>query len=437
MGNTVTLTMAGDSAKLEKAFADTTSSATKMESSVKSSGAGMENAFGKLNSSALFLTDGISGLGDSVHTLTNLNREGADRADAFARAQVDVSQAAQDLDQALGDARQATLDLNQAQRDGAQAAIDVEQALLDSDTAAVAYAEAVKEFGKTSVEARQASIDMKQAQADLAQAQLDAKQATEDGNQALLDNTQAAIDAKGAQISLNEAHRNAVAPNQITVWTDRLSALAPIVFSAIGVMQGFTAATWSLNFAWLASPITWIVVGIGILIAAIVLIATKTTWFQDIWRVTWTWIKSTASDVWAYITSLPQKLGDSFSKIGSFITAPFRAAFNYVSDAWNGTIGKLSWSVPNWIPGIGGNTISAPKLPKFHTGGVMPGAPGSEGLAILQAGERISPVGSDGRMVLELRASGGRLSDLLVEILVDAIDARGGDPVVVLGRGNA
>jgi hypothetical protein len=230
---------------------------------------------------------------------------------------------------------------------------------------------------------------LEQANADVAQAQLDLKQATEDGNQALLDNKQAAIDAKGAQIDLSTAQRDAAPPTQLTVWTERLSSMAPLLFTIIGATQLFTGTTWALNFAWLASPITWIVLGIIALIAVIVLIATKTTWFQDAWRVAWSAIKTAAVAVWDWIKGLPDMIGSAFKKIYDFITAPFRAAFNFVSDACNNTVGKLSWTVPSWVPIIGGNTMSAPKMPKFHEGGRVPGFAGQEVMAILRAEETV------------------------------------------------
>lgn len=156
----------------------------------------------------------------------------------------------------------------------------------------------------------------------------------------------------------------------------------------------WTGVQWLLNAALTANPIGLIVVGIGLLIAAIVLIATKTTWFQDIWNAAWGWIKNTAMNVWDWLKSLPDKIGDAFSRIAGFISAPFRAAFNFVSDAWNNTIGKLRWTVPSWVPFVGGNSISAPTLPKFHTGGIVPGMPGQEVLGLLKAGETVVPAGA-------------------------------------------
>lgn len=63
----------------------------------------------------------------------------------------------------------------------------------------------------------------------------------------------------------------------------------------------WTAAQWLLNTAFLASPITWIVLGVIALIAVIVLIATKTTWFQDIWNTVWSAVKGAIEAVWDWI----------------------------------------------------------------------------------------------------------------------------------------
>jgi len=66
---------------------------------------------------------------------------------------------------------------------------------------------------------------------------------------------------------------------------------------ATGVM---TAAQWLLNAAMTVNPIGAVIVGITLLIAAIVAIATKTTWFQTIWQymtsslaAAWRWLWNT------------------------------------------------------------------------------------------------------------------------------------------------
>lgn len=63
---------------------------------------------------------------------------------------------------------------------------------------------------------------------------------------------------------------------------------------ATGIM---TAATWALNaaIAVLTSPITLVIVALAALVAAIVWVATKTTWFQTAWKATWDFLKAIGS----------------------------------------------------------------------------------------------------------------------------------------------
>lgn len=58
----------------------------------------------------------------------------------------------------------------------------------------------------------------------------------------------------------------------------------------------------------------------------------------------------------------------AFSAVGDAIKAPFKTAFNAVADLWNKTLGKISFTIPDWIPGIGGNKFSMPKIDKLYKG---------------------------------------------------------------------
>jgi hypothetical protein len=292
------------------------------------------------------------------------------------------------------------------------------------------------------------------------------------------------IEAKEAQLALNQAQRDAEPPSSIEEWGNKLEMISPIIMGIVGVtdllmlantalnlstIQStasmaaskvamvasaaatgiWTAAQWLLNVALTANPIGLVILGISALIGIVILIATKTTWFQDAWKVAWSGIKSAASSVGEWfsgtlwpmiksvfdkITGLPGKVGQAFSSIAESVSRPYIYAFNAISRAWNNTVGKLSWTVPGWIPEIGGNRISAPKLPTFHTGGIVPGSPGSEIIAVLQAGERVIPAGvNSGPMTLIIDSSGSRLDDLLIEVLSRAIVVRGGVVQEVLG----
>jgi len=228
-------------------------------------------------------------------------------------------------------------------------------------------------------------------------------------------------------------------------WADLAGGAAPLLLSlaemkvstiantiaqkaaAVGT-KIWAGAQWLMNTALLASPITWIVVGIVALIAIIVLIATKTDWFSKAWRASWAWIKRAASDTWEFLKKIPGWIGSAFSKVANFIMAPYRAAFNGIARAWNATVGRLSWSVPSWVPFIGGNSVSVPHLPTFHAGvGTVPGVVGSNVLAVLQAGERVTTGGAgagDGGGWVTIR--GDALIDTLITLIAARVNERGG-----------
>ena len=101
-------------------------------------------------------------------------------------------------------------------------------------------------------------------------------------------------------------------------------------------------------------------------------------------------IKNGIATVWGYFQTAKDIIGNVFTGIADAISGPFRTAFNFISDAWNNTVGSLSWSVPDWVPIVGGNKIEAPKLPYFADGGVFnTGVGGGSGLAVLHDNEMI------------------------------------------------
>ena len=60
--------------------------------------------------------------------------------------------------------------------------------------------------------------------------------------------------------------------------------------------------------------------------------------------------------------------------IANVITAPFREAFNAIAWLWNNTVGKLSFTIPSWVPGgIGGKGWNVPDIPMLAEGGIVTG----------------------------------------------------------------
>jgi hypothetical protein len=390
-GNTVKLEFAGDADKLAKASKkaedsidgvgkSATSASDDFDKSSKAS-AGFTDKIGKLGAGVSGMSGALDDAGGLLSDFNQLQNAGYEKAQKLARANLDVKQAQEDLNQALRDGKQAAIDADQAE-------VDLKQARLDQSTALKAYNDAVKQHGKNSAEARQAQID-------LAQAGVDVKQANEDAAQSTRDASQATIDAKGAQLDLNDAQRESH-PSDLSKWGQDLEMITPLMQGMVGIIGLVTAAQWAWDVAMDANPIGLIVVGIGLLIAGIVLLVKHWDWVKKVGAAAWHGIKVGAEAAWNFIKKIPGWIGTAFKAIVSAITFPFRTAFNLVADAWNNTVGQLHWTVPGWVPGIGGNSIGVPHLPHFHQGGTVPGAPGSEMLAVLQAGETVTPAGGGG-----------------------------------------
>lgn len=101
---------------------------------------------------------------------------------------------------------------------------------------------------------------------------------------------------------------------------------------AAGASKIWAAAQMFLNAAFWASPITWIVAGIVALIAVIVLIATKTTWFQTAWSAVWNAVKAVTAAVWNGIKAIFSAV---FNVIKTIFTVYFNIYKTIITTAWN------------------------------------------------------------------------------------------------------
>ena len=51
----------------------------------------------------------------------------------------------------------------------------------------------------------------------------------------------------------------------------------------------------------------------------------------------------------------------------------FKTLFNGIATLWNNTVGKLSFKIPSWVPGLGGFGFSVPEIPYLADGGIVTG----------------------------------------------------------------
>lgn len=82
------------------------------------------------------------------------------------------------------------------------------------------------------------------------------------------------------------------------------------------------------------------------------------------------WVHDRIWDVIGFVKNLPSEISKAASGMWDGIKDAFKATINGIADIWNNTIGSLSFHLPSWIPGIGGDGFSMPKIPHLANGGV-------------------------------------------------------------------
>jgi TP901 family phage tail tape measure protein len=155
-------------------------------------------------------------------------------------------------------------------------------------------------------------------------------------------------------------------------WLTKHKTAAEAVGAAIGgiLVIGIAAATvamWNFTAALLASPATWVVIGIMALIAAIVLLAIH-------WKQVWTWIKEVAADVWKWLVSVWRSIAKDTEDIWkNDIVKPVIGAWHDVEDFFSSAWHTVSDSVTGawrWIgresSHIWNDDIVAPVLGAWH-----------------------------------------------------------------------
>lgn len=90
-----------------------------------------------------------------------------------------------------------------------------------------------------------------------------------------------------------------------------------------------------LNKAFLASPLTWIVIGITAVVAAFVLLWKNCEGFRNFWKKMWAQIKDVASKVWAQIKAVWKEFAPYFKNMFKAAKEAAQAAWNLIKKVWN------------------------------------------------------------------------------------------------------
>lgn len=239
--------------------------------------------------------------------------------------------------------------------------------------------------------------------------------------QLVKNNAALALEPLGSAVfgALGEAMGAMVEPMQkVSAWMHDNPAATKVMAVALGALAvglGVAAAAqWVMNSALLASPITWIIVGIAALVAAITLLATNwdtvtawisekgdqllewwaglwdslttwvsqkwdeiktwiaeswqaaidsvigigtslTQWWTDLWTSVAMWLYTKWNEIITWVTSIPTRIVAALSALGSYLWTTMTAAGQ---SAYSGLTSAFS-TIITWVTGIPSRILSA------------------------------------------------------------------------------
>jgi hypothetical protein len=175
-------------------------------------------------------------------------------------------------------------------------------------------------------------------------------------------------------------------------------------------------------------PVGLLIAAAALLVGGLVLAYNKSETFRRIVDTAFAAVGKAADAMWSLIKSALGKIGDlllNFTGPGLLIkhwdkvkeagSAAFngikdvaRTAFNAIASLWNSTVGKLSFTIPGWVPGLGGSGWDVPDIPMLASGGIVTSATlamiGEAGPEAVIPLDRLNNLGGTMRIRLDLGA---------------------------------
>ena len=189
----------------------------------------------------------------------------------------------------------------------------------------------------------------------------------------------------------------------LTKFGDWASKNPQLILAVGAAMAVLAASIIAVNIAMSLNPVSLIVIGIVALGAALVTAYNKFEAFKNIVDTVFKAMKW-----WIENVSIP---------LAKALLDIFKTVFNGIASAWNNTVGKLSFKIPSFVPGIGGKGFDVPNIPMLAQGGIVTSAT----LAVIgEAGpEAVVPLSRAGEFGM---GGGGNVT----------INVNGGDPQQVV-----
>ena len=130
------------------------------------------------------------------------------------------------------------------------------------------------------------------------------------------------------------------------------------VYNAIQVITNVLTAVWNGLLA--LNPVTLVVLAIVALIAILTALYFKFDGVRKVVDTVFNAIKTSVMMGVKFITTYVQT-----------VLGVYKTIFNTIAKLWNNTIGKLSFRVPDWVPGLGGKGFDVPDIPMLANGGIV------------------------------------------------------------------
>jgi hypothetical protein len=193
-----------------------------------------------------------------------------------------------------------------------------------------------------------------------------------------------------------------------------------------------------------ANPIFLVIGALTLLTAGFILAYKKSETFRDIVngalgdvRDAFQWTEDKISRFGRKVADVTTGAAKTIAHIADIITTPYQLAFRGVAKLWNHTIGALSFKIPGWVPGIGGNGFDVPDIPELANGGI---AQAGRVHLVGERGPELFVPGMTGTVVPNSVLGGGNIvvqvaggEDPFLSWLRQAIRVRGGSVQSVLG----
>jgi len=153
-----------------------------------------------------------------------------------------------------------------------------------------------------------------------------------------------------------------------------IAGIATAILAVNFAMKAWTAATTAFtavqaafNAVMALNPIFLMVALFVAVGAALVVLQMKFNIFGKVFEA----VGNTASTVFDGIKAGFAGVVTAVSGYVNGLVAVYKGLFNGIATVWNNTVGKLSFKIPGWVPGIGGAGFDVPDIPMLANGGIV------------------------------------------------------------------